>query len=62
MLWFYSFILQMEQKKMIPFWVKTPKEKRDIYRWEKDSFFSKVEITREIVWIKIFKKDNFKKI
>ena len=37
-------------------------ETRDICRWKRDSFSSEVEITREIVWIKILKKRVLKKI
>ena len=32
----------------------------DVCRWKRDIFFSEVEITRGIVWIKIFKQKNFK--
>ena len=33
----------------------------NIYRWKMDSFPSEVEVTRGIIWIKIFKKENFKR-
>ena len=38
-----------EKKKIIPFGIKKPKEKRDIYRWKRINFSSEVEITKEIV-------------
>ena len=45
---------------MIPFWVKKTEENRDICRWKKESFTSKVEITRNLL-NKDIKKENFKK-
>ena len=52
---------RVKEKKKIHFWEKKPEEKskqcyhNDICGWKRYSFSSKVEIRREIVWIKILK-------
>ena len=52
------------------FWEKKKKKKQkkkekvyhnDTCRWKRDSFSSEVEITREIVWIKILSKKRLLK-
>ena len=58
--------MRKRKKEMIPFWGKKPEEKQkvfpyDICRFKIYSFSSEVEIAREIVWINILKKENFKK-
>ena len=56
-----------EKKKMIPFSGKKTEEKQNRVTimmsvdGKGDSFYSEVEITRGIVWIKISKKENFRK-
>ena len=67
-LWFYSFF-KNGQKKIRRWYLSVEKNRKkakqcyhnDICRWKRDSFSSEVEITRGIVWIKISKKQNFKK-
>ena len=63
---FYTLVLQFylkmgkRKKKMIPFWVREPEEKRDICRWKRDSFSSEVEITTNRL-NKAEKREDFKK-